>query len=62
MGLETTRPTNVSAEIHSIYEMIDRNLLDEARAEIADIRGEMGEDPDLIKAEVLIRRKELINR
>ncbi len=62
MGLETTRPTNVSAEIRSIYEMIDRNLLDEARAKIADTRGEMGEDPDLIKAEVLIRRKELINR
>ena len=62
MGLETTRPTNVSAEIHSIYEMIDRNRLDEARAEIANIREAMGEDPDLVKAEVLIRRKELINR
>ncbi|MEO1386738.1 MAG: AAA family ATPase [Cyanobacteria bacterium J06634_6] len=62
MGLETTRPRSISSELHSVYEMIDRNHLDEARAEIASIRQKMGEDPDLIKADVLIRRKELINR
>ena len=62
MGLETTRPTAISLELHSLYEMIERGHLEAARAEIANIKQDIGEDPDLTKAEVLIRRKELIGR
>jgi hypothetical protein len=43
-------------------DMISRNRLEEARQEIANIKQEIGDDPDLVKAEVLIRRKELINQ
>jgi len=62
MGLETTRPTAISSELHSLYEMIEQGHLEAARAEIASIKRDIGEDPDLTKAEVLIRRKELIGR
>ena len=62
MGLETTRPTQVSAELHGVYTMIERNHLEEARQEIAHIKQEIGEDPDLVRAEVLIKRKELIGQ
>ena len=62
MGLDTTRPTRISTELHGLFNMIEHNELDRARQEIANIRAETGEDPDLTKAETLIRRKELINR
>ena len=62
MDLDTTRPTQVSNDLHRIYEMIDSNDLDEAKQQIATIRQKIGDDPDLVKAEVLIRRKELIGK
>jgi predicted ATP-binding protein involved in virulence len=62
MGLETTRPTKVSSELHSLYEMIEHGHLEEAQQEIIKIKRAIGEDPDLTRAEVLIRRKELIGR
>ncbi len=62
MGLETTRPDQVSTDLHRIYEMIDSNSLEEARRQIETIRREIGDDPDLVRAEVLIRRKELIGK
>lgn len=62
MGLDTTRPIQVSTDLHRIYAMIDSNSLDEAKQHIATIRQEIGDDPDLAKAEVLIRRKELIGK
>ena len=62
MGLETTRPTSVKADLQSIYELIARNQLETARQEVMDLRSEIGGDPELSKAEVLIRRKEVIGR
>ena len=62
MELDTTRPTQVSNDLHRIYEMIDSNDLEEAKQQIETIRQEIGDDPDLVKAEVLIRRKELIGK
>jgi predicted ATP-binding protein involved in virulence len=62
MGLDTTRPTQVSDGLHNVYDMIDRNRLEDARQEIAHIKQAIGDDPDLVKAEILIRRKELIGQ
>jgi predicted ATP-binding protein involved in virulence len=62
MGLDTTRPTEVDSGLHSIYQMIDSNHLNRAREEVARMRQEIGDDPDLLRAEVLIRRKELIGK
>lgn len=62
MGLETTRPRQVTQDLHQIYEMIERSDFEAARQRVAEIRQAIGADPDLTRAEVLIRRKELLGK
>jgi predicted ATP-binding protein involved in virulence len=62
MELDTTRPTAVSDSIHNIYEMIDKNNLQEAQDQVSEMRSKIGNDPELLKAEVLIKRKERIGK
>lgn len=62
MGLETTRPDEVTAAIKRIYDQIGREHLDEARVSIRNLGERIGEDPELVKANVLIKRKELIGK
>ena len=62
MGLETTRPDEVSSELRSLYEEIDQGELVDARQKIVVLKAEIGEDPELVKAEVLIKRKEIIGK
>jgi len=62
MGLGTTRPDEVSVKLHNIYDAIDQAHFDEARRSIAAMKSEIGEDPELLKAEILIRRKEIIGK
>jgi len=62
MGLETTRPKEVNSDLHSIFETIDAGKLEEARSQITDLMQKIGVDPELVKAEVLIKRRELIGK
>jgi len=62
MGLETTRPNEVDSDLHSIFETIDTGKLEEARSQITDLMQKIGADPELVKAEVLIKRRELIGK
>lgn len=62
MGLETTRPDLVEADLHTMFLSIDEGALDRARSQIAELRKTIGDDPDLVKADVLIRRKEIIGK
>ncbi|NBC47092.1 MAG: AAA family ATPase [Gammaproteobacteria bacterium] len=62
MGLETTRPDEVQGALGAIFEDIDRGKLDLAKKEIAELEQRIGDDPELTKAGVLIRRKELIGK
>jgi predicted ATP-binding protein involved in virulence len=62
MGLDTTRPLEVNSAIQKIYQLIDSNHLDEAKQEVDSLKQAIGNDPDLVKAEVLIKRKELIGK
>jgi len=62
MGLETTRPDKVASELHSIFETIDAGKLEEARSRITDLMQKIGADPDLVRARVLIKRRELIGK
>ena len=70
MGLATTRPDKVSQGLHNLYELISLGQLNEAKQLLAIMSGEVdgnpdlviGSDPDLVKAEVLIKRKEIIGR
>ena len=62
MGLTTTRPDVVQAALTEIYQAISIQELDQARDQIAQLRQRIGNDPELVKADVLIKRKELIGR
>ncbi|MCD4846063.1 MAG: AAA family ATPase [Methanosarcinales archaeon] len=62
MGLETTRPDEVDFDLKSIFETIDAGKLEEARRQITNLMKKIGADPELVKAEVLIKRRELIGK
>ena len=62
MGLETTRPAAIKASLRQIYQRIDRSDLQQAKLDIDALRSEIGADPELIRASVLIKRKELIGK
>ncbi len=61
MGVDS-RPREIKQRLHEVFLMIDQGELIKARKEISEIRMEIGEDPELVKAEVLIRRKEIIGK
>jgi predicted ATP-binding protein involved in virulence len=62
MGLETTRPPQVDADIREVFVAIEKGKLEQARSQIRELKEIIGNDPDLVKAEVLIKRKEIIGR
>lgn len=62
MGLDTTRPDDVHADLHRLFETIDDGKLDDARDQIVRLMSKIGIDPDLVKAGVLIKRKEIIGK
>lgn len=62
MGLDTTRPDAVTRKLNGIYRLIQRGEFEKAQNKIRRLQGEIGEDPDLVSARVLIRRKELIGK
>ena len=62
MGLDTTRPDEISLALRNIYESIALDDVEAARQSIEEVRSRIGDDPDLTKAEVLIKRRELIGK
>ncbi len=62
MGLQTTRTDDVFQELRDIYELISQNLLPDATNKIVTLKQKIGIDPELVKAEVLIKRKKLIGK
>ena len=62
MGLKTTRPDKVAFDLHSIYETVNAGKLEDAQKMIIQLEHEIGADPELVKAGVLIKRRELIGK
>lgn len=62
MGLETTRPDAVHHDLQQLHDLIQQGDLASAQTELAALQEKIGADPELVKASVLIRRKELIGR
>lgn len=62
MGLDTTRPTSVQNELDRVYDAISSGALEQAKQQIGTIRLRIGADPELERAHMLIRRKELIGK
>jgi predicted ATP-binding protein involved in virulence len=62
MGLPTTRPREVAERLSKIFRLIDQGKVIEAKRQILDLRQRIGDDPELVKANVLIKRKEILGR
>lgn len=62
MGLDTTRPDDVERDLQRLFVAIDEGALQLARSKIDSLRKSIGDDPDLVRADVLIRRKEIIGK
>ncbi|WNZ55586.1 AAA family ATPase [Microbulbifer sp. MKSA007] len=62
MGLNTTRPDKIDEELLSVFSAISQGDLEKAGKKIEALAKEIGEDPELVKARVLIKRKELIGK
>jgi hypothetical protein len=62
MGLKTTRPNQVERDLRAIYAQINEGHIEAANTSITTLEQEIGEDPELVKAKVLIRRRELIGK
>jgi predicted ATP-binding protein involved in virulence len=61
MGV-SARPPEIRDDIRELFRYIDESQFEKARDLVLDLRDKIGEDPDLVRAEVLIRRKEIIGK
>ena len=62
MGLETTRPDIVKNALKALFVRFQKGDIEQAKNDIKLLQQEIGEDPELVKAQVLIKRKELIGK
>jgi hypothetical protein len=62
MGLDTTRPDDVTEGLAEIHNLISNNKLEDALKKIDQLKQVIGDDPDLVRAEVLIKRREIIGK
>ena len=62
MGLETTRPDIVKNALKALFVRLQKGDIEQAKNDIKLLQQEIGEDPELVKAQVLIKRKELIGK
>ena len=62
MGLETTRPDQVNILLSELYETISDGDTDKAKNQGASLRNMIGEDPEITKAMVLIKRQEILGK
>ncbi len=56
------RPKKEKETLRKIYELIQSNKIEEARKNIEELELQIGEDSELVKARVLIKRKEIIGK
>ena len=62
MGLDTTRQDIVKNALKALFVRLQKGDIEQAKNDIKLLQQEIGEDPELVKAQVLIKRKELIGK
>lgn len=62
LGVEA-RPLKIKEELHQLYKLIQEPKLEEAKQLMAELENEIeGREPELVKADVLIKRKEILGK
>lgn len=62
MGLETTRPFEINRRLTELYETIGDGDAEKAKKQAARLKDMIGEDPEIAKARVLIKRLEILGK
>lgn len=62
MGLESTRPAEIDQKLERLFNTIQTGDLQRAQQLVNNLREKIGDDPELSKASVLIKRKELLGK
>ena len=58
----SARPDEIRDKVSLLFLAIERNELEKARRILGGLKDEIGADPDLVKADLLIKRKETLGR
>ncbi len=62
LGVEA-RPLEIKEELHRLFKLIRENSLDEAKEIMNELENKIeGREPELVKANVLIKRKEILGK
>ncbi len=56
------RPQEIQKKLTDLFLAIEKGRLKRAKQLLSDMQGKIGVDPDLVKADVLIRRKEVLGK
>ena len=56
------RPQEIHDQLTDLFLAIEKGRLKKAKQLLSDMQGEIGVDPDLVKADVLIHRKEVLGK
>lgn len=56
----SSRPIEVEAQLSELFLAIEQGKLKKAKELLKDVKGRIGRDPDLVRADVLIQRKEAL--
>ena len=56
------RPAEMKKRFDELFALIDNNQLEPARKLIVELKEVIHADPDLVKAETIIRRKEILGK
>ncbi len=56
------RPNQIGDKVSLLFLAIEQRKLEQAKRILDELSGEIGSDPDLVKADLLIRRKEILGR
>lgn len=59
---ESSRPKYIDDEIKLVFSLIQEGKIEEAQNKIISLRSSIGEDGELVKAGVLIKRREIIGK
>jgi len=57
-----SRPVEIEKQLLTLFELIERKELNSAKKLASRLREKIKADPDLLRAELLIQRKEVIGR
>lgn len=52
----------IEDKLRDLFNFVDRNEIPKAKSQLADLRATIPGDPELAKADVLIRRKEALGK